>query len=226
MFDDQGNSENWYIVYVWSTIFDRCMLTIDGSLVSRYVFFDYFVFIHVWKFDSGESVSISASDRKNPRPLDPTKRKRIGHLYDGVLKIDGGEAGAMEHAKKFTGDTSRKWVSDSLKVAKVLHDMLYHLEPRVNHSLPILKRLPMVGLVTGGKCWNCNPYFKAILLMVSNIGLHCQLLRMNYAQGHICLLSADEPRVVPTQVKDYEPLFALLVSFWKFRVSILWCSCL
>lgn len=41
MFDDKGNSENWYIVYVWSTIFDRCMLTIDGSLVSRYVLFEF-----------------------------------------------------------------------------------------------------------------------------------------------------------------------------------------
>lgn len=103
------------------------------------------------KFHSGESVSISASDRKNPRPLDPAKRKRIGHLYDGVLKIDDGEAGAMEHAKKFAGEGSRKWVSDSLKVVKVLHDMLYHLESRVNHSLPILRRLPVVGLVTGGR---------------------------------------------------------------------------
>lgn len=65
-----------------------------------------------------------------------------------------------------------------------------------------------------------QPYFK-ILLTVRYIGLHCQLLRMNYAQGHVCLLSADDRRVIPTKVKDYEPLFAVLVSFWKFRVSIL-----
>lgn len=103
-------------------------------------------------FPSGESISTSASDRKNPHPLDPAKRKRIGHLYDGVLKIDDCEAGAMEHAKKFAGKGSRKWVSDSLKVVKVLHDMLYRLESRVNHSLPILRRLPVVGLVTGGRC--------------------------------------------------------------------------
>lgn len=64
------------------------------------------------------------------------------------------------------------------------------------------------------------PHSTAILLIVSNIGLHCQLLRMNYAQGHVCLLSADDPRDVPTKVNDYEPLFALLVSFWKFRVSV------
>lgn len=57
--------------------------------------------------------------------------------------------------------------------------------------------------------------------MILNTGLHCQLLRMHYVQGHVCLLSVDDPRDVPTKVGDYEPLFALLVSFWKFRVSIL-----
>lgn len=102
-------------------------------------------------FHSGESTTISSSDRKNPHPLHLGKRRRIGHLYDGVLKIDDGEVGAMEHAKKFAGKKSRKWVSDSLKVVKVLHDMLYHLESRVNYSLPTLRRLPVVGLVTGGR---------------------------------------------------------------------------
>lgn len=46
---------------------------------------------------------------------------------------------------------------------------------------------------------------------------------MNYAQGHVCLLSAEELQNVPTMVNDYEPLFKLLVTFWKFRVSVL-CS--
>lgn len=128
------------------------MLTIEGSIVSRYVLLSTFLCMFVSEvIPSGESISTSASDRKNPYPLS-TKRKRIGHLYDGVLRIDDGEAGAMEHAKKFTGEGSRKWVSDSLKVVKVLHDMLYHLESRVNYSLPILRQLPVVGLVTGGRC--------------------------------------------------------------------------
>lgn len=72
----------------------------------------------------------------------------------------------MEHAKTFTTEQSRKWVSDSLKVVKVLHDMLYHLESRVNHSLEVLRRIPVVGLVAGGRFRNPSAYFRAIILII------------------------------------------------------------
>ncbi|KAH0607347.1 uncharacterized protein H6S33_002381 [Morchella sextelata] len=151
LFDKYDNSENWYTVYIWSSLFDRSMPTLPGSRISR-----------------GESASTSAAERKN---RDPTKRKRPGHLYGGVLHIDYHEAGVMEHSKCFITETPRKWVADRLKVVKVLHDMLYDLETRVNNNPEILRLLPVVGLVSA----------------------------------------------VPTMVADYEPLFAILVSFWRHR---------
>lgn len=38
-FHDKNNLENWYTVNIWYPIFDRCMLTIQGAHVSRYVSF-------------------------------------------------------------------------------------------------------------------------------------------------------------------------------------------
>jgi hypothetical protein len=56
----------------------------------------------------------------------------------------------MEHSKCFITETPRKWVADRLKVVKVLHDMLYDLETRVNNNPETLRLLPVVGLVSAG----------------------------------------------------------------------------
>lgn len=80
------------------------------------------------------------------------KRKRIGHLYDGILQLNGHEVGVAEHARYFAGEKEKKWVADTLKVVKVLHDMLYHLQMHVHSDSPDgLGGLHVVGMVTAGK---------------------------------------------------------------------------
>lgn len=59
------------------------------------------------------------------------QRQRIGHLYDGILTLDGYEVGAAEHSKKFESEFAKKWTDDKLKVIKVLHDMLHVLQESV-----------------------------------------------------------------------------------------------
>lgn len=78
---------------------------------------------------------------------------------------------------------------DSLKVVKALHDMIAEL------AVPSTQA---IGLVTAG--WRC------------------QLLRMVYAQGYICVVGADKVRKIPTPLEGVAPLLELLVMVWKMNV--------
>lgn len=142
---------------------------------------------------SGESKSHSTTARKN---LDASKRRRVGHLYDGVLSIHEYEVGAAEHARTWLGEVERKWVVDSRKVVKALHDMLYELQtPGVQ----------VIGLITAG--WRC------------------QLLRMMYAKGYVCLVGADRIRKVPTPQEGIAPLLEMLSLVWKMKVVYTFRNC-
>ncbi|RPB12873.1 hypothetical protein P167DRAFT_146877 [Morchella conica CCBAS932] len=181
---EQNHREFWYISNFWGAVFDQCMSTIPGSYMSR-----------------GESKSLCTTDRKNMHP-EHKKRKRIGHLYDGILQLNGHEVGVAEHARYFAGEKEKKWVADTLKVVKVLHDMLYHLQMHVHSDSPDgLGGLHVVGMVTAG--WRC------------------QFLRMVYGKGYICLLSTDDVRKIPTSVENISSLLELLGFLWKTRVRSL-----
>ncbi|KAI5838943.1 hypothetical protein DFP73DRAFT_615846 [Morchella snyderi] len=152
----------------------------------------------------GESKSLCTTDRKNLHP-EHKKRKRIGHLYDGILQINGHEVGVAEHARYFAGEKEKKWVADTLKVVKVLHDMLYHLQMHVHPDSPSgLGGLHVVGMVTAG--WRC------------------QFLRMVYGKGYICLLSTDDVRKIPTSVENISSLLELLGFLWKTREMLNRCE--
>lgn len=59
----------------------------------------------------------------------------------------------MEHARQFTSKNGKKWVADTHKVVKVLHDMLYQLQLHAGEDSPTnLRRLQVVGMVAAGKC--------------------------------------------------------------------------
>lgn len=162
----RNHNENWYNCRFWTTFLDKCISTIDGSYISRYVLFVDVWFMgrfldHCFEFvytiakilpHSGETKSISTSNRKNCRPPVQGKRRRVGHLYDGVVVINALEVGVVEHGRQFIGENGRKWSTDTLKVLKVLHDMIYQLQSHVD-SPAALGRLQVVGLVTAGKCY-------------------------------------------------------------------------
>lgn len=58
-------------------------------------------------------------------------------------------------------------------------------------------------------------------MLTLETGLHCQVVRVSYGGGHICLLSHDELRCVPTKVPDLPLLLQLLLSIWRMKVSAL-----
>lgn len=123
----------------------------------------------------------------------------------------------MEHGREFIGENGRKWCSDTLKVLKVLHDMLYQLQSEVD-SPTALSQLQVMGIVTAGRYHPRNHCCTADLL----IGLEWryQFLRMSYAKGYICILWADEPQKVPGNIAEFPTLFKQLVEFWKYRVGL------
>lgn len=148
-FKSKYNLENWFVVNIWSAFLDQSMMTLKDIHLSRYVFFVTFSMQLCLKFRSGESQSMSSSDRKNADPVKPGSRKKTGRRYDGVLRFNDIEIGAVEHARGYQGETGRKWREDTLKLAKVLHDMLTRVEPLVD-SEEAFKSLQVVGLVTAG----------------------------------------------------------------------------
>lgn len=91
----------------------------------------------------------------NSRPPIAGKRRRVGHLYDGIVTINAIECGVVEHGRQYIGENSRKWSTDTLKVVKVLHDMLYSLQSHVD-SLAALREMQVMGIVTAGECGLCR----------------------------------------------------------------------
>lgn len=82
-----------------------------------------------------------------------TNRLKAGPRLDGVIRSiedDFYEYGGIEVARSFSGVTSTKWLSDSLKLVKALRDMLFRLHELVDHDGTIVKRLQVVGVFNAG----------------------------------------------------------------------------
>lgn len=128
-----------------------------------------------------------------------TRRKRLGARFDGLAEDNNGqlEYPAMETSKTFEGGTSNKWLCDTKKAAKSLHGMLYRLQGHVKQDGVILREMHMAGLVSAG---NGSISFMSLPDRY-NAGSHCQVLRMTYAKGHVCILSRGQLLRVPTTME-------------------------
>lgn len=145
-----------------------------------------------------------------------TRRKRLGARFDGLAQDNNGQLEylAMETSRTFDGETSSKWLCDTRKVAKSLHGMLYRLQGHVKQDGVILREMHMAGLVSAG---NGSISFMSLPDRY-NTGLHCQVLRMTYAKGHVCILSRDQLLHVPTTMEPRR-LCPLLLSIWRMKVA-------
>lgn len=134
-----SHMEDWYTSHLWSQIIDSCLLDLPTMTLER-----------------KESPCRATSFRKNRNRTKTgglTNRFKIGPRLDGVIRTvedDYYEYGGMEVARSFGGVTSTKWLSDSLKLAKALRDMLFRLHELVDHDAAIVKRLQVVGVFNAG----------------------------------------------------------------------------
>ncbi|KAG0639742.1 hypothetical protein HOY80DRAFT_67145 [Tuber brumale] len=179
----EKHDESWYDTNIWSVVLDRCLQGLEGMNLLR------------------EKTSSASSARKNQDRTDTKKRRKTGPRYDGLLqdRCSHHEYAVVEASKTFGSETDTKWLRDSRKVAKALHDMLFLLQADVNTSQ--LKELQVAGLVSAG--------------------LDCQVLRMSYADGHVCILNRDERRTIPATITKSLELGQVLLSIWRMKVSII-----
>ncbi|RUP46784.1 hypothetical protein BC936DRAFT_146528 [Jimgerdemannia flammicorona] len=116
-----------------------------------------------------QGIILPRNDNQEEQEEDKDRKKdqsRIGQRLDAIVKTDDDayyEYGVVEVAKTFRGMKSTKWLTDNLKLAKALHDMLVRLELLVDNRESLVKKLQVVGLV--------------------NSGLKCQVLQMNHPNG-------------------------------------------
>ncbi|RUP47013.1 hypothetical protein BC936DRAFT_146227 [Jimgerdemannia flammicorona] len=206
--------EGWYDSNIWSFIVDYALQDLKGMETVRYVPSDRFVCVCAHTSDilisyRKESSSLATTMRKNRKRVRTGKedRSKIGRRLDAIIKTDADayyEYGAVEVAKSFRGVKSTKWLTDSLKLAKTLHDMLFRLEELVDHQDSLVKKLRVVGLV--------------------NSGLKCQILQMSHPNGYVCLLERNELLEVPTVVENLRDLFMLLKGIWQMKKMIRDCA--
>ncbi|RUP44941.1 hypothetical protein BC936DRAFT_148828 [Jimgerdemannia flammicorona] len=124
--------EGWYDSNIWSFIVDHALQDLRCMVTER-----------------KESSSLATAIRKNRKRIRKEDRSRIGRRLDAIVKTDDDayyEYGAVEVARTFRSIKSTKWLTDNLKLAKVLHDMLVRLELLVNNQESVVKKLQVVGL--------------------------------------------------------------------------------
>src|SRR5581483_5440946 len=107
--------EGWYQHNVWSPIIYPAFRNLDIDLIR------------------GEGSSMASSDRKNDDTDCEEDRKKIGRKGDGVFRLNGDklEFETIEAGKKWEGKNGKKYIIDSLKLGKMLRDMLVQLEKNV-----------------------------------------------------------------------------------------------
>ncbi|PWW78974.1 hypothetical protein C7212DRAFT_341584 [Tuber magnatum] len=149
-----------------------------------------------------ETTSLAGSLRRNRDRTYPTQRQKMGPRYDGLAmdRSNRIEYAVMETSKAFHLEGATKWLHDYLKVAKCLHDILFLLHCEVNHEASLLEELQVAGLVSAG--------------------LDCQVLRMSYGGGYVCILSREKRRTIPATLSKSGQLLKLLFSIWRFKTIV------
>lgn len=93
-------------------------------------------------------MSLALSNRKNVTSCDADQncdmdRKKIGRKGDGIFRLKGDrlEFGAIEAGRKWEDKNGRKYITDSLKLSKMLRDMLVVLITKCKGNEQIARQL-------------------------------------------------------------------------------------
>ncbi|CAG8813346.1 41774_t:CDS:2 [Gigaspora margarita] len=124
--------EGWYEMNMWSRVIDPAFDNLNIDLVR------------------GEGMSHASSDRKNLTRT-TNDRKKLGRKGDGVFRLcnDRLEFGAIETGRKWEGNSGTKYMTDSLKICKMLKDMLNQLAIECGMKEDLVRKLQVVGILNG-----------------------------------------------------------------------------
>ncbi|PKC72595.1 hypothetical protein RhiirA1_490952 [Rhizophagus irregularis] len=162
---DSSRLEGWYQHNIWSPIIDPAFHNSKINLVR------------------GEGMSTASSDRKNNKSCN-ADRKKIGKKGDGIFRLKGDrlEIGGIEAGRKWEGKNGRKYLRDSLKLSKMLRDMLVQLIKECNGDEQIIRKLQTVGMLH-----SANRF---------------QLITMDIPNGYICRIKRFDIQEVAGQINN------------------------
>ncbi|CAG8701954.1 970_t:CDS:2, partial [Rhizophagus irregularis] len=162
---DSSRLEGWYQHNIWCPIIDPAFRNSKINLVR------------------GEGMSTASSDRKNNKSCN-ADRKKIGRKGDGIFRLKGDrlEIGGIEAGRKWEGKNGRKYLRDSLKLSKMLRDMLVQLIKECNGDEQIIRKLQTVGMLH-----SANRF---------------QLLTMDIPNGYICRIKRFDIQEVAGQINN------------------------
>ncbi|CAB4432769.1 unnamed protein product [Rhizophagus irregularis] len=162
---DSSRLEGWYQHNIWSPIIDPAFHNSKINLVR------------------GEGMSTASSDRKNNKSCN-ADRKKIGKKGDGIFRLKGDrlEIGGIEAGRKWEGKNGRKYLRDSLKLSKMLRDMLIQLIKECNGDEQIIRKLQTVGMLH-----SANRF---------------QLITMDIPNGYICRIKRYDIQEVSGQINN------------------------
>jgi len=94
-------------------------------------------------------MSMASSDQKNDISCQQGKNKKIGRKGDGIFRLKGDrlEFGAIEAGRKWENKNGKKYINDSLKLSKMLRDMLVMFITACNDSEQIARQLQVLGIL-------------------------------------------------------------------------------
>lgn len=153
-----------------------------------------------------EITCVATAERRNRHRQTVTERSKLGARVDGVVRTISDktyEFAAFEVGRAQQSSTSTKTLSDSLKLAKVLRDMLRRLHELVdNEEDPTGENIEVPGILT--------------------MGLQLQVLRVLRPRGsrYVCLLTREKPENVPSDVAHLSDLLHLLVRVLSAKVCV------
>ncbi|CAG8634137.1 11296_t:CDS:2, partial [Ambispora gerdemannii] len=175
--------EGWYEMNVWSHLIDPAFHNLNIDLVR------------------GEGMSLASSDRKN---LERTihARKKIGRKGDGVFRLcmDRLEFGAIESGRKWEGQSGTKYMTDSLKICKMLKDMLNQLATECDTRENLVRKLQVVGMLHGAN--------------------RIQVITVDLPKGYVTRIQHRKVREVAGRLTKSKPL-ALVLKEILYAKSII-----
>ncbi|CAG8762403.1 10456_t:CDS:2 [Cetraspora pellucida] len=181
---DSSKLEGWYEMNIWSKLIDPTFYNINIDLVR------------------GEAMSCASSDRKNfIRTIND--RKKIGRKGDGVFRLRGDrlEFGAIEAGRKWEGQNGTKYLNDSLKLNKMMKDMIAQLITICDGREELVRKLEVIGILHGAN--------------------RIQIITMDYPKGYISRVKHWKFYEVSGRLTKSNPLALVLKEILCAKAIIL-----
>ena len=140
----RGHLEGWFTSNIWSVIVDACFIDLETI-----------------EFIRGEGCSGASRQRKNRDRKNSKVNKIMGRKCDGIARDLGSpeEFAVSEEGRTWTGEDGTKYLSDgSLKMPKVMRDMLFQKIKKDGVSFVKKNQIEIVGFLHSGKYFWYNVY--------------------------------------------------------------------